>query len=136
MIPEELMQAYLNTTYRVDSLNVKIRIGQIDEHLERILEVYGCSEWAFITACNPFSVLLKEDMNALRHLQLLRDVSPYTNFEGKGVGEDPAWKPEKSLLIIGIGRESAMELGMKYGQNAIVIGEKGMPSELMVTLPK
>jgi hypothetical protein len=134
MIPGELMQAYLTTNYRVDQLNVSIRIGQIDEPLEGILEEHGCNEWAFITAYNPFSVPLKEDINAMRHLQLLMDVSSFTFFEGEGVGEDPAWKPEKSLLIIGIGCESAKELGLKYGQNAIVIGAKGMSAELLITL--
>jgi hypothetical protein len=134
MISEELMQAYLTTTYRVDQLNVSIRIGQINERLEGILEEHGCNEWAFITAYNPFSVLLKEDVNAMRHLQLLRDVSSFTFFEGEGVGEDPAWKPEKSLLIIGIGRESAKELGLKYGQNAIVVGRKAKSSELLVLM--
>jgi hypothetical protein len=134
MISEELIQAYLTTTYRVDQLNVSIRIGQIDEGLEGILEKHGCDEWAFITAYNAFSVLLKEDVNAMRHLQLLRDVSSFTFFDGEGVGEDPAWKPEKSLLIIGIDRESAKELGLKYGQNAIVVGSKSQVAELLVLM--
>ncbi len=83
------MQAYLTTTYRVDQLNVSIRIGQIDERLEGILEEHGFNEWAFITAYNPFSVPLKEDVNAMRHLQLLRDVSSFTFFEGEGVYNVP-----------------------------------------------
>jgi hypothetical protein len=131
MIPEELMQAYLTTTYRVDQLNVSIRIGQMDERLEGILKKHGCNEWAFITAYNPFSVPLKEDVNAMRHLQLLRDVSSFTFFEGEGVGEYPAWKPEKSLLILGLNRESAIELRLKYVQNAIVLGRKGEAAELI-----
>jgi hypothetical protein len=134
MISNELLQAYLNTNYQVQELDIKIRIAQIDENLERMLVELNVQEWAFITAYNPRSVLLSDDENSKRHQELKNDVSSLTFFEGQGVGEDPAWKPEKSLLILGLSRQSAKEMGLKYGQNAIVIGEKGMSAELLITL--
>jgi hypothetical protein len=134
MISNELLQAYLNTTYQLDDLNIKIRIGQIDERLEGFLEEHGCNEWAFITAYNPRSVELSDDENSKRHQELKKDVSCLTFFEGQGVGEDPTWKPERSLLILGLSRQSAKELGLKYGQNAVVIGKKGISAELLIIL--
>jgi hypothetical protein len=132
MFSNDLLQAYLNTTYQVGNCNIKIKIGQIDENLERMLDERSLEEWAFITAYNPHSVSLTENENASRHQQLQNDVSSFTYFEGDGVGEDPTWEPEKSLLILGLNRESAIELGLKYGQNAIVIGRKELAAELLV----
>ena len=134
MFSSELLQAYLNTTYQVGSCNVKIRIGLIDEHLEKILDEKSMEEWAFITAFNPYSVLLTDEENYSRHQQLQRDVSSFIYFDGEGVGEDITWKPEKSFLILGLNRESAIELGLKYNQNAIVFGIKGQPAELLVLM--
>ena len=134
MFSNDLLQAYLNTSYEVKDLDIQIRIGQVDRRLDSLLGELNMEEWAFITAYNPRSAVLTDDENSLRHQELMGDVSQLTYFEGHGVGEDPAWKPEKSLLILGINRGSAIELGRKYGQNAIVIGEKGMPAELLITL--
>jgi hypothetical protein len=47
---------------------------------------------------------------------------------------DSKWLLEAGLSGIVFNRGSAIELGRKYGQNAIVIGEKGMPAELLITL--
>jgi hypothetical protein len=132
MISNELLQAYLNTTYQLDYFNIKIRIGHIDEHLERMLDEWKVDEWAFITAYNPGSEIFQEEENIKRHEALHRDVTAFVCFEGEGIGEDPSWKPERSLLILGLQRESAMELGVKYGQNAIVVGRRGKPAELML----
>ena len=42
------------------------------------------------------------------------------------------WPPEKSLLILGIDREEARELGSQFGQNAIIFGERGGSPELLM----
>jgi len=42
------------------------------------------------------------------------------------------WEPEKSLLIFGISRTRAIELGNKFEQNAIVVGKKSLPAELVL----
>ncbi len=53
-------------------------------------------------------------------------------YEGEGVGEDPEWKPERSVLILGIGRSKAEELGKLFDQNAIVVGMNGKNAELVL----
>jgi hypothetical protein len=134
MFSNDMLQAYLNTTYQVKDLNIKIRIGQIDEHLDRMLEERKVEEWAFITVYNPRSVVLTDYENSMRHQELISNVSSFTCFEGYGVGEDPTWIPERSLLILGLSRESAIELGLKYVQNAIVVGRKGSVAEIVVLI--
>jgi hypothetical protein len=67
MFSNDLLQAYLNATYQVEELDIKIRIGQVDETLDRTLGESNVEEWAFITAYNPRSVVLSDDENSKRH---------------------------------------------------------------------
>jgi hypothetical protein len=46
-------------------------------------------------------------------------------FLGEGIGDDGAWPPEPSILVLGIEREAAVQLGRLFGQRAIVCGELG-----------
>lgn len=54
------------------------------------------------------------------------------SFEGNGVGEDPTWKPELSLFIIGISKDEASKIGTKFKQNAIVYGKINFAPELLI----
>lgn len=56
----------------------------------------------------------------------------YATYEGHGVGEDPKWEPELSLLIIGITKIDAILLGKKFEQNAIVYGTINTLPELLI----
>jgi hypothetical protein len=44
-------------------------------------------------------------------------------FEGEGSSE--GYPGEKSVLVLGIGRDKAKKLGRKFTQYAIVVGKKG-----------
>ena len=44
-------------------------------------------------------------------------------------------RPEESLLVWGIDRDSAADLGAEFGQFAVVFGEAGGPAELLPCLP-
>lgn len=48
------------------------------------------------------------------------------------MGGNPAWKPELSLLAIGIARDKAIEIGNSFEQNAIVVGRIYLPAELLL----
>lgn len=76
--------------------------------------------------------MLTEQENLLRYEKLRDRLQHYRFFEGEGVGEDPEWLPEKSFLIIGITKSDAAKIGILSEQNAIVIGEKGKPAELLM----
>jgi hypothetical protein len=89
--------------------------------------------WAFITACNPFSELWSDQDNLGRMRELERELqsSSFKIFPGHGQGDDPRWKPEPSLLVLGINEAQATEVARKYGQNAIVFGVRGEPAKLL-----
>ena len=131
-IPNELLEAYRNTRFTVFSPAITIRIGEISEALEELLKEKGIHEWAYITSVNPYSRIHTDEENEKLFNDLKEDVKEYPNFLGEGVGTDPQWQPEISLLILDIRRAEAERLGRKYGQNAIVLGVAGKEAELIL----
>lgn len=129
---KNLIDAYLNTRYCVDQPFLEIRIGKMNTELDALLDEHHATTWAFISAWNPRSVVLEKSANAERHRQLGLMLNTYSIFEGKGVGEDPAWEPECSFLVLGISQTLAEYIGTYFDQNAIVFGSKNGLPELMV----
>lgn len=130
-----LAKAYTATTYRAIAPkgDILIRIGVHNPDLDVLLNQYGVGSWAFITAWNPASVVLSLSQNQQRHSQMISHLDhrhiPY--LDGMGVGDDTDWQPEKSVLALGLNREDAQEIGVLFGQNAVVYGEyKGKPELL------
>ena len=111
--------------------SIVIEVNKKCSELYELLKQHNASEWAYITAWNPFSKVLPDIENSERHQQLVELVKEYPYFEGEGVGTDPVWQPEKSLLILGIPKKTAIEIGTKYEQNAIVYGRINEPAELL-----
>jgi hypothetical protein len=132
MIEEELIAAYNRTEYHVSGTEIILKIGEHSSMLDILLNQYHQQDWAFITAHNPGSRVLPDEENRLRHEQLREALSLYNCLEGEGVGENPPWKPERSLLVIGINRAKAIETGNLFGQNAIVAGRIYLPAELLL----
>lgn len=126
--------------YRATSFFAETPLGQLclrdgDAHadLDTLLERYAVDSWAYITAYNPASDRLSEAENRHRQGQLEAAIGSagYVFFRGQGIGQDQQWPPEPSVLVLGISKEEARELGRKFGQVAILIGRKGTPAELM-----
>jgi len=130
-----LWSAYANTSFFAETPKgmICIRVGAIESTLDSLLIEYNAVEWAFVTAHNPGSLKPDAAANASRHRRLQESVTndEYKFFPGKGVGTDPNWPPEESILIIGITRDEAICLGRSFGQNAIVVGHRGEPAELI-----
>jgi hypothetical protein len=130
----DLDAAYRATRYIAESKHgdIVIRIDLPTPALDTMLAAHGCTEWAFISACNPGSQLLSASENAERHVQLLAAVKtlglPWLS--GHGVPDHPDWQPEISLLILGITKEQATKLAAHFDQNAIVYGSAGLPAKL------
>ena len=131
----ELFEAYKNTTYRVCSPigEIDIRIGVLNPLLTELLLSNNVASWAFITACNPYSVMQNEDVNTLLNTQLEDYLSGkrYVFFKGMGVGDDNSWEPEASFMVLDIRKEDAIKLGRQFKQNAIVTGVIGTFAELI-----
>ena len=132
MVSQDLKSAYLNTLYKVYQPVLEIKIGLVNEELDALLIKNNCTEWAYITAFNPYSQTLSAEKNELRHAKLRDRLEHYRIFEGEGAGEDPTWPAEKSFLVIGITKNDAAKIGILFEQNAIVVGEKSKPAELLM----
>jgi hypothetical protein len=130
-----LWEAYRTTRFEVDAPTgvLCIRIGRSHPDLDALVLPLGAANWCYITAWNPGSVPLSPEENKSRHGALRQELAAVGHplFEGRGRGADPRWEPEESLLVLGVPRESAIALGRKSGQNAVVWGEVGGQAELL-----
>jgi len=122
-LPEELLEAYLTTKYCASTPHgeITIQIDKTHPELDLLLEEHDVEEWAFITASNPFSEEL---------VQIVKELG-YVAFEGAGVPASQEWNPEVSLLILGIDEDTAVDVGLEFGQNAIVLGWQDEVAELV-----
>lgn len=133
-LPDSLYQTYLNTCYTILDPPICIRIGESNPSLAALLEKYGTTTWAYITAWNPGSQPLPASENDRRQQELLEALADYPIFEGEGIGEDNSWPPEKSLLVLGITEEKAIHIGHHFAQNAIITGSiHGVPELRILT---
>jgi hypothetical protein len=125
--------AYRRTTYRaaLDGVRVEIRIGEPCPTLDRQLRACVERTWAFVTSSNPHAAPLGDVENASRHAELLRALADYACFDGEGAGDDPAWPPERSLLVVGISESTAVRIACRFEQEAIVAGALGEVARLV-----
>lgn len=132
---DHLWQIYRQTDYQVvvPQGTISIRVDEPSPALDVLLREHAAGEWAFITAHNPGSEPLSLEHNQQLAAQLAASVLArgYISFPGRGVGSDPAWTPEESLLILGIPRVDAFALARQFDQNAIVVGRLGHAAELV-----
>jgi uncharacterized membrane protein (UPF0127 family) len=126
------LEEYKATDYIVYNTDLVIKIGEINKHIDNLLQKHEANTWAFITAYNPYSKFLTDTENINLHKNLINLTSNYITFEGEGKGQNPDWKPEKSLLILGLLRNDALTMGKHLNQNAIVFGEKDSKAELLL----
>jgi hypothetical protein len=127
--------AYRATDYRVEggpNGPFVVRVGEMSVDLEQLLLDEVEFDWAYLTACNPGSVRLTDDENA-RRTQELRDLLrcrwQYV-YEGLSVGRDGTWR-EPSFLVLGMNEDEAVQIGRRFGQNAVVVGRMAEPARLV-----
>ena len=132
---EALLAAYQATTYtaRLGESEVRIRVGSRCPRIDRELADRNLNSWAYLTACNPGSQPLPAAENRDRQQELRRAVRDggWACYPGAGVPDTTSWKPEESLLILGIQRQPALELARRFGQLAIVWGTCDAAAELL-----
>ncbi len=133
---QPLAAAYLATDYRVCESPLGpfvIRCGEPSPAATALLADEPVGQWAFITAQNPGSVPLPSEANAERMQQLRAAVEAagYRHYPGVGQGSTGNWPPEASLLVLGIEEATAIALGRRFGQRAIVIGRRDRPARLV-----
>lgn len=136
MTNDYFRDAYLRTTYIVQTGRgpIEIRVGGLNSDLDQFLAEQGMVQWAFITASNPMSSVLSDEDNQRRHGEIIGRVVElgYRALEGSGQGYGTAWPPERSLMILGIDRDNAIDLAAKFGQRAILVGRVNELPELLM----
>jgi hypothetical protein len=129
MTDDALLAAYRRTRFCADTTQgrIVIRVSESHPELDAILRATGLETWAYVTAFNPGSVRQSDVENDTRQRELedaIRRLG-HPMFAGEGIGDDRTWPPERSVLVLGIEREAAVQLGRRFGQRAIVCGQVG-----------
>jgi len=135
MISKELLKAYKATDfifYPDNSISI-IKVGKTNKVLDKILRKHKATEAAFITPWNPKSKNLSYKQNQKRMKQIIKLLEKKNQTFIFAVGRSPDGKYyEDSLLVLNIKSADAMELGRKFGQNAIVTHKIRKRSKLVL----
>lgn len=141
-LPTWMIEAYRTTRFRVHAGTEVIELvaGQCSAPLDEWLLGVGAGSWAFITAWNPRSEQLSLEENTQRQKLLCQELEQegLSWVREEGVSEDGQWR-EPSVLIANVAWAWAEALGMRYEQNAIVVGRPHSAAALLFTeacLPK
>ena len=130
------VQAYQETEYRAHGDEpFTLIVGETCPPLAAAHKRHRVDCSAYITACNPFSKIVDDKVNAERHAALGRDLDQRSLTSIKGIGQHPSnrWPGEASYLIFGLTLEAAKTLGTRLEQNAIVwAGADAVPQLILL----
>lgn len=135
-VDPELVEAFRATEYLVQAETpFVLRVDQSSAALDALLDAVGRDCAAFVTAWNPFSVVTDEATNRAAQARLEAELRAAGHAPVPGCGRDPLghWPGEPSLLVPGLGRDAALDLGHRYGQHAVLWVRRGAPVELAWT---
>ncbi len=129
---EGLERAYRATVYRLflPGSICELKLDQLCETFLCWLETAGAESFAILTAFNPGSVVAEPEANAEAQSRLECDLleGGFEPYVGENEATEGEWPPEETCFVFGISKDEALELGRKYGQNAIVFGASdGIP---------
>ena len=130
-----LFEAFRNTHFHaaVPDGDLCIRVGERCPTLDALLQSGGHNSWAYITAHNPNGQTASDRENEQAQNKLKRDLGSrgLTFYPGEGRADVGDWPPEPSLLVVGVTESDALKLGDRFGQAAIVVGERGQQARLL-----
>jgi hypothetical protein len=123
-ISPSLVKAYRNAHYFVHHGEevYLLKVGEVNHALSILLQSYGASSAAFLTAYNPYSQMRSEAENQAAHEKLLAELAQAGIETIDGLGTDPHddWDAEPSVLALGLSRSRAEQLADQYSQNAFL----------------
>lgn len=130
-----LLAAYQATDYVVAAAPpIVLRVGLRSAELDRLMHLRGVDCAAYITAWNPGSARIADDENraAQERLEAGLRAAGYILIPGRG--HDPAghWPGEPSVLVLGLPRSAAVDLGRAYRQHAVLWVRCGAAVELVL----
>ena len=131
----DLIQAYQETDYRVDSTAPFVmKVGMASQPLRQLYTRYRSDCAAYITACNPLGRGLSEADNTARQAALSSELTG-RNLEfinGIGLDSKGEWPGEASFLVMGLSLEATRALAIKYEQNAVIWCDKDTVAQLVL----
>lgn len=119
----DLIQAYQETDYRVDSTTPFImKVGMASQPLRQLYTHYRSDCAAYITACNHFGRSLSDAENTARQAAFSSELTGrgLEFISGVGLDSKGEWPGEASFLVMGLSLEATRALASKYEQNAVV----------------
>jgi hypothetical protein len=135
MVSPHLLEVYRSTLFVIEApdRDMTLLVGEDNLAVGELLESYGVRTCALVTAWNPHSKKLEAYDNQRRQNELVEKVNKLGHpvLPGRGVGKDPTWPPEQSILIIGIRRDDAIQLGRAFEQLAIIFKQIDQVTELV-----
>lgn len=134
-VPQELMQAYLETEYSLQGSDAfSLSIGARSDGLKTAHQANRVSCSVFITADNPRSTQVSDADNEAAYQKLIAELDKRKLAWRAGYGRHPSgnWPPERSVLVMGLGRDGAAELGERFGQDAVVWSDEDAVPRLLV----
>jgi hypothetical protein len=133
---DRLDAVYRATTYFVDGPTGRfaLRIGQASAELDALAAAHRVNTWTYITAHNPGSLEAPSERNEKQQRELEKTVeeSYYPIYSGEGKG-DGDWPAEPSLLVLGVSEADAAAMARRFGQAAVLFGERGGSARLLWT---
>lgn len=135
-LPAALQQAYRATLYRVDTTegdSQTLRVGERNHWLEQQLQRLPVKAVCYLTACNPWGLILSDTDNAKRMTALRQALQSGGWSYLNGCGQDPEglWPGEDSVLIWGMDVCTALQWGQQWEQNALLWMGADSPPQLL-----
>ena len=130
------VQAFRETEYRAHGDEpFSLTVGEVCPALAAAHKRHRVECSAYVTACNPFSQIFDDEVNAERHAALGRELGQSRLASIEGIGQHPSnhGPGEASYLIFGLTLEAAKTLGTRLEQNAIVgAGADAVPQLILL----
>ena len=136
-ISAALITSYENALYSFEykGRTVPLRIGQRCPELRELMLATKSAEAFCITAWNPFSLQRTAQENEAAQVELCAalDALEAIRLPATGESADGSWAPEPGMLVLNISRAQVVELGNRFGQNALLsISADGLTSLLLL----
>jgi hypothetical protein len=129
-----LRKAYFQTTYLVRAPQGvhALRIGARHPAFDVEVEGAGARVWAVVTAWNPGSLPRTASENAKAQAEMVQAISALGlgSWGAEGKADGGGWR-EESLCVLDMDGPSAVALGRRFNQLAVVVGRVGEAAQLL-----
>ncbi|MGI4982813.1 MAG: DUF3293 domain-containing protein [Janthinobacterium lividum] len=136
VVPADTVQAYRESDYRVAAIPpLVLRVDCASAALRALHAAHDVTSSVFLTACNPWGRLCDAEYNRRRQVELAVALRQQGFVLIDGIGRHPSndWPGEPSFLIPGPDRDAALDMGLRYEQNAVIwCGADAVPRLLLL----